>query len=110
MRFLPLACGCMVIGCAANTQVPGQISSAYDCRLPANSGDTTVYDTTQVGAKGYLLRGPRLSYPEGPRDRGIQGRVMLSFIIDTAGRAEPQSIVIDQSLQLEMNIEVLLYV
>jgi protein TonB len=36
-------------------------------------------------------------YPELLRQAGIQGRVVLQAIIDTAGRAEPSSIRIMQS-------------
>ena len=40
------------------------------------------------------LSGPRLKYPEILRQAGIQGFVVVGFIVDTAGRAEPESITV----------------
>jgi periplasmic protein TonB len=45
-----------------------------------------------VEEKPSVLSGPSLQYPELLRQAGIQGRVMVQAIIDTTGRAEPNSI------------------
>jgi len=37
-----------------------------------------------------------LSYPEELRARGVQGRVVVAAVIDTAGHAEPGSIKVVQ--------------
>lgn len=39
-----------------------------------------------------LLRSARVNYPEGLRQAGVEGRVLVQAIIDTAGDAEPASI------------------
>ena len=39
-----------------------------------------------------LIKGPRLIYPPWMRDSGIEGFVVLQFVIDTAGLAEQQTI------------------
>ena len=44
-----------------------------------------------------ILSGPRLSYPEDLRRAGVQGRVVVAAVIDTAGYAEPGSIKVVQS-------------
>jgi TonB family protein len=44
-----------------------------------------------------ILSGPRLQYPDLLRHAGIQGRVIVQAIIDTTGRAEPQSVKVIQS-------------
>jgi TonB family protein len=50
-----------------------------------------------VEEKPSVLSGPTLQYPELLRQAGIQGRVLVQAIIDTLGRAEPNSVKILQS-------------
>ena len=50
-----------------------------------------------VEEKPAVLSGPVPQYPELLRQAGIQGRVMVQAIIDTLGRAEPNSIKVLQS-------------
>jgi periplasmic protein TonB len=50
-----------------------------------------------VEEKPAVLSGPVAQYPELLRQAGIQGRVMVQAIIDTLGRAEPNSIKVLQS-------------
>src|SRR5581483_8591233 len=49
-----------------------------------------------VEAKPSVLSGPTLQYPELLRQAGIQGRVIVQAIVDTLGRAEPNSVKILQ--------------
>lgn len=44
-----------------------------------------------------MLAGPALPYPELLRHAGIQGQVIVQAIIDTSGRAEPQSVKVIRS-------------
>jgi len=44
-----------------------------------------------------FLSGPPLQYPNLLRQAGIQGRVVVHAIIDTAGRAEPWSVHVIES-------------
>lgn len=56
-----------------------------------------VYLEAIVEEKPSILSAPPPMYPELLRQAGIQGRVLLQAIIDTAGRAEPGSIRVIQS-------------
>ena len=44
-----------------------------------------------------MLSGPVLQYPDLLRQAGISGRVLVQAIIDTLGRAEPNSVKVLQS-------------
>jgi len=50
-----------------------------------------------VEEKPSVLSAPQPPYPELLRQAGIQGRVLIQAVIDTTGRAEPNSIKIIQS-------------
>lgn len=50
-----------------------------------------------VEEKPAVLSGPNPQYPDLLRQAGIQGRVMVQAIIDTLGRAEPNSVKVIQS-------------
>ncbi len=56
-----------------------------------------VYMEAIVEEKPALLSAPEARYPEMLRQAGIQGRVVVRAIIDTSGRAEPNSIMIMRS-------------
>ena len=53
---------------------------------------TPPLDGTHVQRKPELLSTPKLQYPEGLRQDAIEGDVWLEFIVDTIGRAEPQTL------------------
>ncbi len=44
-----------------------------------------------------LLAGPPVAYPEGLRRAGITGTVVVQVVIDSLGRAEPRSLVLESS-------------
>jgi TonB family protein len=56
-----------------------------------------VYLESLVEEKPSVLSATPASYPELLKQAGIQGRVLLQAIIDTGGRAEPNSVKILQS-------------
>jgi len=56
-----------------------------------------VYLEAIVEQRPALLSAPDVRYPELLRQAGIQGRVVIQAIIDTTGRAEPNSIKIVRS-------------
>ena len=99
MRLLALLCACAGLSCASGIRAPDQTSRSAGTAtcdgLP--SDDANVYDTTQVTARPRLLtwRGP--SYAPELRDRGTQGRVVLSFIVNADGTVEPTSITVVRS-------------
>src|SRR3989475_12114167 len=49
-------------------------------------------DSTVLTEKPSVLKGPWLEYPPDLRRAGLMGRVRLTAVIDTSGRAEPGSI------------------
>ncbi len=56
-----------------------------------------VFMESVVEERPEVLSGPQLQYPDLLRQAGVQGRVLVQAIIDTAGRAEPPSVKIIQS-------------
>jgi TonB family protein len=73
-------------------------------RLPEDRSGTEirsesdqVYMESVVEERPELVSGPQLEYPDLLRQAGIQGRVLVQAIIDTTGRAEPQSVNVIQS-------------
>jgi len=56
-------------------------------------GDSTVY-MAPVEEQPTLLTLPRLAYPKALKRAGIEGRVVVQFILDTSGRAERQSVTV----------------
>lgn len=53
---------------------------------------TEIFTTNQVERAVAVLGTVRPAYPEMLRATGIEGRVVVRFIVDTAGRVEPGSI------------------
>jgi TonB family protein len=51
-----------------------------------------MYTAAIVEEQPELLSAPRVEYPQLLRQAGIQGRVVVQFVLDTLGRAEPQSL------------------
>jgi TonB family protein len=56
-----------------------------------------VFMESVVEERPEVLSGPQLQYPDLLRQAAIQGRVMVTAIIDTSGRAEPNSVKVIQS-------------
>lgn len=56
-----------------------------------------VFKESVVDERPELLSGPALTYPDLLRQAGVQGRVLVQAILDTLGRAEPESVEILQS-------------
>jgi TonB family protein len=59
----------------------------------ASPGDpATIYHEATVDTPAEILSRSRPSYPPSLRAAGLSGRVVLQFVVDTAGRVEPGSI------------------
>ena len=56
-----------------------------------------LWSATAVDDPPVLLAGPPLAYPEGLRRTGTAGSVVVQVIIDSLGRAEPGSLVLQSS-------------
>ena len=59
--------------------------------------ENAVYAESVVEERPALLSAPPPPYPDILKQAGIQGRVLLSAIVDTSGRVEPNSIQIVKS-------------
>lgn len=58
------------------------------------SGVGDAVDVTLVEEPPLLLAGPIPAYPDLLRQAGVQGRVVLEAVVDTAGHVEPRSVVV----------------
>ena len=58
---------------------------------------TQTFSEAAVDERPERLSGPQLRYPEMLRQAGIEGIVVLEFVIDTTGRVEEESIRVLQS-------------
>jgi TonB family protein len=70
------------------------------CRIisgPPDAGGVVLEDSSAITEKLRILSGPPPLYPANLRVAGVQGRVVLLAVIDTAGRAEWKSIRILES-------------
>jgi periplasmic protein TonB len=67
---------------------------------PDGTGDTPVpvpdtpFDATQVERAVVSLPGGAPAYPEMLRSAGVEGQVLVQFVVDTLGRAEPGSVIV----------------
>jgi TonB family protein len=86
------------------------------CGVPEPEAvDFLVSDTTGLEAgtpfqKPGVLSGPTLRYPEVLRRAGVQGRVVVAAVVDTAGRAEEGSIKILETPHPDFSREARRYV
>ena len=93
--------------CAANSQVAG--NSCGSMSAVTASADTTVYDTTQVTRRAIILERTELHYPDRPRQQGVQGRVVLSVLINAHGRVEASSVRLIESVDHLLDAEAMRY-
>jgi len=70
--------------------------------------DPTIYDTSQVTVRPAIRTGPVLAYPSEPRARGIQGRVVISAVVNPSGYVGATSVI--QSVDPELDAAALRYV
>jgi len=94
MRRSPLLV-VVVLGCAPGPVPPrvviGPPVPRTSCTGTAST-DSAVYDAAQVTERPVVYDGPILNYPPELRAAGVQGRVLLSVVINTDGRADAGSI------------------
>jgi len=63
----------------------------------ATAEGNQVFLESNVQERPEIVSGPRLQYPDLLRQTGVQGRVVVQFIVDTLGRAEPASVKVIES-------------
>ncbi len=63
----------------------------------AREAPDSIYREQDVAQRPERIGGPAPRYPDSLRTAGVSGRVLVSFIVDTAGHVEPGSVVIDSS-------------
>ena|ERR1041385_1582657 len=88
-----------------NEATPGPDS--VSC-LQASPDDPTIYDTSQVTVRPVIRTGPVLAYPSEPRARGIQGRVVISAVVNPSGYVGETSVI--QSVDPQLDAAAMRYV
>jgi TonB family protein len=92
----------------ARLEVPvlfGAVAETTIVLLPAGSGSGQVFSDAVVDERPEVLSFPPVNYPESLRRIALRGDVILEFIIDTLGRAEPASLSIIESPEPAMSAE-----
>jgi protein TonB len=89
----------VLAGCQRAPRTENDSTAAVD--LNAATGlepaASQVFTESVVDEKPEILSGPQLPYPDGLRQAGVQGRVVVQLILDTLGRAEPASVKVIQT-------------
>jgi protein TonB len=88
----PIAFPSIVPEGAALTPVFDVRRGAPFAGVPVPAGDPL--DVSLADEPPVMLAGPVPAYPELLRQAGVQGRVVLEVVVDTAGRVEPGSFVV----------------
>jgi len=100
LTALSLACATTSGGSSDGSEPTGRTSCT-----PGASDDLNVYDTTQVSERPYARSGPDLEYPVRLRERHVQGRVLLSLIVNADGSVDPTSITVVRSADPGFDVE-----
>src|SRR6266576_48297 len=88
--FILLVCA---LACArAAAPAPGSVRPADAVRIDLDTVRDSVFVVAQLESRPVTLTCPTLEYPRALRAQGVQGRVLIQLIIDTLGRAEPNTI------------------
>jgi TonB family protein len=107
VRVALLICAAIVLSCATSAQRSSNSPSTRgrtSCSDLTNA-DTTVYDTTQVTEKPFARSGPFPRYPVNLRQRGIEGSVTLSVVVNADGRVDRRSITVFRGSYTEFERE-----
>jgi hypothetical protein len=94
--FLASSLGIAVLSCAPGSPPPAW-PAQYQVHTPAECGysfgdSTPIYIEAEVDRPPRLLRHGTLTYPADLRDRGVDGWVIIHFVIDTQGSVIPASV------------------
>ncbi len=93
----PPAPALMSDGALAAWTPPKDTVWQLSARAVFDSSRDVVYFVDALLIKPERVAGPWPLYPDALKEAGVQGRVLFTAIIDTAGRIEPRSIRVDQS-------------
>ncbi len=69
------------------------------------AGDTTVYDTTQAEERPVIRSALTPRYPSDLRRQRVQGRVVLTVVVDADGTADRASLAVTQSVHAGLDSE-----
>jgi TonB family protein len=79
----------------------GALLVVLACEAPRpvaeDQGTSAVLDKSQLDTPPIRVSGPPLVYPPLLREAGIEGQVVLEFVVDSAGRVDPGSIMVVSS-------------
>ena len=82
--------------CACGPMPHQSAPVACPATRPTASADTTLYDSTGVDTQARRVSGPVPQYPDELRQRGVDGRVVVEFVVGTNGRVEAGSVQVVQ--------------
>jgi TonB family protein len=92
---LAAAIATLLVGLACETPTPAAVE--FDSELGTATGMTDVYVEGAVEVKPTRRSGPMPRYPEMLRQAGIEGMVLLEFVIGADGRVDSTTINVLQS-------------
>ena len=101
----PRAAWCMLLCLGATACSASHVSSKQVQQIrpvptscaDAPSGDTTVYDSIEVSERAAPRTVPKPAYPEAAKARKMQGRTVITAVVNTDGAVDSASIAVATS-------------
>jgi len=106
--FLAVLACCGVAACSASHVTSKQIQDVRPVPTACAgtpSADPTVYDSTEVSERAAPRTVAKGEYPEGARSKKIQGRSVVSAVVNTDGAVDTASIAIATSANALLDAE-----
>lgn len=95
---LAVAFGTVACVAPGTLKVPRPSGTSPTACDSAASGDTAVYDTTQVTQRPRLRAAPKLTYPADAKRHGVHGRVVVAAVANADGSIDSASVVVVHSV------------
>jgi TonB family protein len=97
-RLSLLISSCLLGVACGPASTPPTISTTHPPTSCAGipGSDTTIYDTSQVSEKPVLRRYSRVEYPRDAQSNHIEGRTLLTAVVNTDGRIDTSSVKVVQ--------------
>ena len=96
-RWMVLYIALAAAGCAtthASHDPMGQIRTEPTSCAAAKSADTTAYESTQLSEQPVPRSVPELVYPAEAKEKKIQGRVLVSAVVNADGTVDSASVAV----------------
>ena len=97
---------CLLPACVPPHQAgPTALRTRPTSCVDVSSGDTTVYSASQVSERPKVRTVPKLTYPSGARQRHVQGRVVVTAIVNATGEVDQPSLAVTESVDSLLDTE-----